>query len=129
MRAVREVGGIAVGGIASSSKLGSNVGVLVIRKKVGCSVGRARFDMPVPCRACRTVIDMKRLAPFAQAIGGSSLFCAQERVKENGGSQNVLAVFQLGRSSISKNVYERFLFSRSFHSPPSLKAASPADFA
>jgi hypothetical protein len=40
----------------------------------------------------------------------------------------VLAVFQLGRSSISKNVYERFLFSRNFHSSPSLKAASPADF-
>ena len=42
---------------------------------------------------------------------------------------NVDAIFQLGRSSISKNGYERFLFSRSFHSPPSLKAASPADFA
>jgi len=39
------------------------------------------------------------------------------------------AVFQLGRSSISKNVFERLLFSRSFHSPPTLKAASPADFA
>jgi len=39
------------------------------------------------------------------------------------------AVFQLGRSSLSKNVYERFLFSRNFHSPPTYKAASPADFA
>jgi hypothetical protein len=45
----------------------------------------------------------------------------------------VYAVFELGNwgisTSISKNVYERFLFSRSFHSPPSLKVASPADFA
>ena len=43
------------------------------------------------------------------------------------------AVFQLGNwslsTSISKNVYERFLFSRSFLSSPSLKAANPADFA
>jgi len=39
------------------------------------------------------------------------------------------AVFQLGGSSLSKNVYERFLFSRNFHSPPTYKAASPADFA
>jgi len=42
------------------------------------------------------------------------------------------AVFQLGNggisTSISKNVYERFLFSRNFHSPPTLKASSPADF-
>jgi hypothetical protein len=46
---------------------------------------------------------------------------------------NVTAVFQLGRSSISrclsKNGYERFLFSRSPDSSPSLKAASPADLA
>jgi len=41
----------------------------------------------------------------------------------------VLAIFQLGRSSISKNVYERFLFSRNFHSSPSHETASPADFA
>jgi len=38
------------------------------------------------------------------------------------------AVFQLGRSSLSKNVYERFSFSRTPHSPPSLKAARSADF-
>ncbi len=42
------------------------------------------------------------------------------------------AVFELGNwgisTSISKNVYERFLFSLVPHSPPSLKAASPADF-
>jgi len=42
---------------------------------------------------------------------------------------DVYAVIQLGRSSIPKNVYKRFLSSRSFHSPPPLKAASPADFA
>jgi len=42
---------------------------------------------------------------------------------------DVDAVFQVGRSSISKNVYERFLFSLSPHSPPPLKAARPADFA
>jgi hypothetical protein len=41
---------------------------------------------------------------------------------------DVDAVFQLGRSSLSKNGYERFLFSRTPHSPPSLKASSPADF-
>jgi hypothetical protein len=35
----------------------------------------------------------------------------------------------MGRWSIKKNGYERFLLSRSSHSPPSLKAASPADFA
>ena len=30
-----------------------------MRKKVGCGgCGRARFDMPVPCPACRTVVDM-----------------------------------------------------------------------
>jgi len=68
------------------------------------------------------------LASFAQAISGSSLFGALKNVKEKGVSQNVIAIFQLGRSSISKNVYERFLFSRSFHSPPTYKAASPADF-
>ena len=101
----------------------------MIRKKVGYGVGRARFDVPNHCPACRTVVDIKGLTPFAQAIGGSSLFCAQERVKENGGSQNVLAVFQLGRSSLSKNGYERFLFSRSPHSSPTLEAASPADLA
>jgi len=43
------------------------------------------------------------------------------------------AVFELGNwgisTSISKNVYERFLFSRTPRSSPSLKAASPADFA
>jgi hypothetical protein len=43
------------------------------------------------------------------------------------------AVFQLGNwglsTSISKNVYERFLFSLFPHSPPSLKAASSADLA
>jgi len=72
-------------------------------------------------------------APFAQAIGGSSLFGAQEHVKEKGDSQSVTAIFQLGNwclsRGLSKNDYERFLSSRSFHSPSSLKAASPADFA
>jgi hypothetical protein len=39
------------------------------------------------------------------------------------------AIIQLGRSSISKNGYERFLFSRSPYSPPPHKTASPADLA
>ena len=55
-------------------------------------------------------------------------FLSQEHVKEKVDSQSVTATIQLGRSGISKNVSERLLFSRSFHSPPSLKAASPADF-
>jgi len=33
-------------------------GVWIMRKKVGCGVGRACFDVPVPCPACRTVLDM-----------------------------------------------------------------------
>ena len=45
----------------------------------------------------------------------------------------VYAVFELGNwgisTSISKNVYERFLFSLFPHSPPPLEAASAADFA
>ncbi|TSA09357.1 MAG: hypothetical protein D4R77_01030 [Planctomycetaceae bacterium] len=56
-------------------------------------------------------------------------FLSQEHVKEKGDSQSVTATIQLGRRGLSKNGYERFLFSRSFHSPPSLKAASPADLA
>ena len=39
------------------------------------------------------------------------------------------AVFQLGRSSLSKNGYERFSISWSLHSSPSHEAASPADLA
>jgi len=46
---------------------------------------------------------------------------------------DVDAVIQLGNwglsTSIPKNRYERFLFSRTPRSPPSLKAASPADLA
>jgi len=45
----------------------------------------------------------------------------------------VIAIFQLGNwwlsRGLSKNGYERFLLSRSSHSPPPLKATSPADFA
>jgi hypothetical protein len=44
------------------------------------------------------------------------------------GFLNVTAVFQLGRSSLSQNGYERFPISLSLPSPPSLKAARPADF-
>ena len=57
----------------------------------------------------------------------------QTPFKHEKGFSNVVAAIQLGRWDISKgisqNVYERFLFSRSFDSPASLKAASPADFA
>ncbi len=73
--------------------------------------------------------------PFLQNRGrhepwvSLGFFLSQEHVKEKGDSQSVTATSQVGRSGLSKNVSERLLFSRSFHSPPSLKAASPADFA
>ena len=96
--------------------------------------------MLVPCPACGMVVERagtvcssNRWIVPVLCTSNRSLFCALEHVKEKGDSQNVDAVFQLGRRSLSrglsKNVYERFLFSRSFHSPPTLKAASPADFA
>jgi len=49
------------------------------------------------------------------------------------GFSNVDAAIRLGRCSISKGIsqndFGRFLSSRNFDSPASLKAASPADFA
>jgi len=54
-------------------------------------------------------------------------------LQDREGFSNVDAAIHLGRWDISKGIsqndFERFLFSRSFHSPPSLKAASPAHFA
>ncbi len=52
-----------------------------------------------------------------------------KNVKVKTGFPDVTAVIKLGNWGLSKNVYERFLFSRSFHSPPSHEAARPADFA
>ncbi len=76
--------------------------------------------------------------PFLQNRGrhepwvSLGFFLSQEHVKEKVDSQSVTATIQLGNwclsRGLSKNVSERLLFSRSFHSPPSLKAASPADF-
>ena len=59
---------------------------------------------------------------------GLGFFLSQEHVKEKVDSQSVTDTIQLGGSGLSKNGYERLLLSRSFHSPPSLKATSPADF-
>ena len=62
----------------------------------------------------------------------SSLFGALKNVKVKKGFPDVTAVFQLGNwclsRSLSKNVFDHLLFSRSFRSLPTYKAASPADF-
>jgi len=67
------------------------------------------------------------------ALNLSINFLSGQTTVKTGGIFDVAAAIQLGRASlskhISKNVYERFLFSRGFHSLPSLKAASPADLA
>jgi len=71
-------------------------------------------------------------SPHDRAIN-KNYFFRRNTLQNREGFSNVVAAIQLGRWDISKgisqNVYERFLFSRSFDSPPSLKAASPADFA
>jgi hypothetical protein len=72
-------------------------------------------------------------SPHDRAINKKFISFRPSTLQDREGFSNVDAAIQLGRWDISKgisqNVYERFLFSRSFDSPPSLKAASPADFA
>ena len=123
MRVEREVGVLAVGSKASSSALGKMWKIVNNAEEsvVWCG-GRARFDVPVPCPACRTVVNL--------CLGlGIDFFSVKHPPCQKRIFFYVDAVFQLGRSSIPKNVYERFLFSLFPHSPPSLKAASPADCA
>jgi hypothetical protein len=92
-----------------------------MRKKVGYGVVKARFDVPIPCTIRRILV--RKLLVL-------SYFFSPFTVTHTTPCRRLTyAVVQLGRWSISKNGYERFLFSRSLHSPPPLKAASAADFA
>ncbi len=51
-------------------------GVWVMRKKVGCGVGRARFGVPIPCPSCRTVIEGTGTVCSSNRCLSLSLFCA-----------------------------------------------------